>query len=54
MLVTLYFVLYLLALLCFVATAFGRRVASPAVDLLALGLALWVLVELIRAAQALG
>lgn len=47
----LYFVLLLLALVCFVAAAVGVR--SPRVELLALGLALWVAVPFLQALQRL-
>jgi hypothetical protein len=46
-----YFVLLLLALICFVLTAFG--VQHSRVGLLALGLAFWVAVPLIHALRAL-
>ena len=42
------FVLYVLALVCFVLAAFG--VPVPRVSLLALGLAFWVLVPLLAVA----
>lgn len=56
----LYFVLLLLGLLCFVVAAFGwgpnasPNVPPRIVNLTALGLAFWIMVPLIEAAQALG
>ena len=48
------FVLLLLALLCFGVAAARHRSGRPvAVDLIALGLALWVAVPFLRALQAL-
>lgn len=49
--VVLYFVLFLLALVCFVASAF--QVNSPKIYLLGFGLALWVAVPLIQQMQRL-
>jgi hypothetical protein len=48
----LYFILFLLALICFIAAAAGATL-HPRLDIIALGLAFWVLVFVIRAAQAL-
>jgi hypothetical protein len=46
------FLCYLLAFLCFLAAAFG--VAASRVNLIGIGLALWVLVPLVNAVDALG
>jgi hypothetical protein len=48
---TLYFILYLLAAVCFLAAA--ASVALNRVNILALGLLFWVLVPLIVTARAL-
>jgi hypothetical protein len=56
----LYFILLLLGLLCFVVSAFGwgpnaePRTPPRVVNLVALGLAFWIIVPLVHAAQALG
>ena len=47
----LYFILLLLALVCFVASCL--RVSSPRVELVALGLAFWVAVPFIQTLQRL-
>lgn len=47
----LYFILLLLALICFVASALNR--VSSRVNLVALGLALWVAFPLIQQLQSL-
>lgn len=48
----LYFILTLLAVVCFIATAFGV-VAVRRINLLALGLFFWVLVDFIQLLQKL-
>jgi hypothetical protein len=49
-----YFILLLLALVCFAVAAARHRSDRPlAVDLIALGLALWVAVPFLKALQAL-
>jgi hypothetical protein len=51
-----YFLLLLVGLLCFLGDAFGRPAPSPrrVASLTALGLAFWITVYLIQAAQGLG
>lgn len=49
--ITLYFVLLLLALVCFVASTFA--VNAPRINLMSLGLALWVAVPFIQTLQKL-
>lgn len=49
-----FMLLFLAALVCFVLAALGVRVGTrKSVDLLALGLAFWVLVPFIQAVRAL-
>ena len=48
----LYFVLFLLALICFLAAA-GSATLHPRLNLVALGLALWVLVYVIQTVRAI-
>lgn len=50
--IVLYFLLYVASVVCFVLAAFGVEVRRP-VNLVALGLAFFALVEVIRFAQRL-